>query len=241
MIVRSGVGAAWNYTMGPAYFYRGRRSIDEIYSLRMPAVVVAERIPLADLTRIELTRVCGFVLGSGTTAEPEFFFYMSKRRATVIAVPSIVEDVRADDPIIVDGVSGTVYIQPDEPTIERYREMRHQGPPPPPACKLADLALIAANAAAHPAPQPELLAQNIEAMAAQFYGRKLTDEDRDKIRESVAATGFGAGAAAAGAPHAHEPAPGPASVSGREPAEREPDPERERRIEEARRRRRDRV
>ncbi|GIW70922.1 MAG: hypothetical protein KatS3mg102_0464 [Planctomycetota bacterium] len=132
MIAIDGIGCAWNYTMGPAFIYDGPGAIDAINQSPMPVVVIAENIPVEELGRIDLTHVYGFVLEGSSRADPAVVFYSNQHRATVIQARGVLQAVSPGTTVVVDGVEGKVFIDPDEPTRQRYEELRRQGPPPEP-------------------------------------------------------------------------------------------------------------
>ncbi len=205
MIVRTGVGAAWNYTMGPALLYTGRRSIDEIYRQRMPVVVVAEFIPLADLEKIELTRVYGFVMARGSTTDPEYAFYMSRRKATVLGVATIIADVGAGTRVVVDGVNERVYVDPDDETVKLYEELRRRGPGPMSPEKVAEFTRATLHGAVRGHDFTDTMSSAVVAAASQSLGRELTEEEKTKVRQTVAVEGPAVVAGAgAGAGHDHD-------------------------------------
>jgi hypothetical protein len=130
VIFLAGEGAALNYTYGPVYRYRGPRSIDEIYRMGEPVVVVARAIPLHELRRIETTRVRGFVFAEGDlTDEPLVSFLMNERRAAVLGVRGILERAVEGTWVIVDGVNSVVVIDPTPEALLAFETERRSGPP----------------------------------------------------------------------------------------------------------------
>ncbi len=130
MILLRGYPAAWNYTYGPAYFYKGPRSLDEIYQMGEPVVVVADMIPMDELRKMELTRVRGFVLEEGSPADEDHYnFFMNEKRAAVMGVAGARRAIEPGEWIIVDGVEGVVCVRPDPDVLEKFNKVREQGPP----------------------------------------------------------------------------------------------------------------
>jgi phosphohistidine swiveling domain-containing protein len=132
MHVIEGKSGAWNYTIGPAYIWRGTESIDEVNALHMPVVVVAHYIPAQELARLELTRIYGFVIEHAALGDPTVVFYSHQHRATVIGASGALEHAVAGEPVVVDGVEGKVFFQPDEATLARYQDLRRKDLPPEP-------------------------------------------------------------------------------------------------------------
>ncbi|MFC1706205.1 hypothetical protein ACFL59_05180 [Planctomycetota bacterium] len=124
-----GIGAAWNFTLGPAYVYQGPSSIDEINFLPMPVVVIADYIPEEDLKKIEATRVYGFVFQRSSIVDPTFWWLQDENRAAVVSCPGVVDGIQHGEDVVVDGVRGCVYADPDLHTRENYERLRTLGPP----------------------------------------------------------------------------------------------------------------
>ncbi|GIW70871.1 MAG: hypothetical protein KatS3mg102_0413 [Planctomycetota bacterium] len=127
--VYRGVGAAWNFTIGPVLRWRGPSSIDAINRLAEPAVVVADYIDEQRLRRIHVTRVRGFVIGRGSIIDPTFWWYVQENRAAVVGCAEAVAAAREGELAIVDGVRGVVYLDPDPDTYAIYERLREIGPP----------------------------------------------------------------------------------------------------------------
>jgi hypothetical protein len=135
-VVIAGTGVAYNYTHGPIFIYRGPKSIDAIYHMREPVVVFAEMIPLDELQRLELTRIRGFVFEEGSPSDDEIYNFLNQeKRASVIGCTGAMffaeRSLRAAPGkwVIVDGVMGLVCFCPDEDTLEKFQEVRADGPP----------------------------------------------------------------------------------------------------------------
>ncbi len=129
MIALHGIPAACNYTVGPALIYTSTKSIDAIYHRKEPVVVIASYIPLPDLKKIDMKKVRGFVLEHGSPADPTYATYFLEKRATVMGVGEAVDKFRPEMPVYVDGVEGTVYLEPDEATVAQFDERRQAGSP----------------------------------------------------------------------------------------------------------------
>jgi hypothetical protein len=124
-----GIGAAWNFTAGPAYCYQGPSSIDEINYLPEPVVLFADYIPEDELKKIEVTRVRGIVIEAGSIIDPTFWWFVDQNRASMVACIGVLQDVRHGEYVIVDGVRGCVYLTPDAETHLNYERLRYFGPP----------------------------------------------------------------------------------------------------------------
>lgn len=123
---------AWNYTIGPAFLWEGTKSIDEIHRLHMPVVIVAESMAIEDLVRLEMTRILGFVVERKSLADPTNVFFSSQHRAAVLGAAGAVAQAKPGETVVVDGVLGKAFFDPDETTLAHYNELRKVGPPPQP-------------------------------------------------------------------------------------------------------------
>lgn len=124
-----GLGAAWNFTMGPALIYEGRRSLDAIAKARDPVVVIAEYIPDEELRKMDKFRVRGFVIEKGSIIDPTYWIYRDENRAAVVAAKDALLYAQNGEAVIVDGVRGVVYFGPSPDTVENYAALRKLGPP----------------------------------------------------------------------------------------------------------------
>ncbi len=129
MIVRRGLPGAFSYTLGPAYIYRGPKSLDEIYHSGDPLVVFAHEIPLPELRRMDKRRVRGFVFEKGELFDETHDILRKEKRAAVMKVSRVLEQVKGGETILLDGVRGIVYIDPDQAMLTRYDPLRKAGPP----------------------------------------------------------------------------------------------------------------
>jgi len=126
----TGKSGAWNYTIGPAYIWRGQPSIVETRALKLPVVIVAQYITAMELGILDLTRVLGLVIEEGKLGDPANVFYSSQHRACVIGCKGALGEIRGGQTIVVDGVNGKVFVDPDAETLAKYEELRKKGPPP---------------------------------------------------------------------------------------------------------------
>ncbi len=125
-----GRGAAWNFTIGPAFRWRGPASIPAIEAACDPVVLFADYIEQDLLRKIDATRVRGYVFAQGTIIDPAYWWLVEENRASVTCCPEALADVREGELVIVDGVRGIVYLDPDPQTRANYEQLRRLGPPP---------------------------------------------------------------------------------------------------------------
>ncbi|HVY62927.1 MAG TPA: hypothetical protein VHF22_14815, partial [Planctomycetota bacterium] len=145
MITIDGISGAWNYTIGPIVVWEGAKTLDVINFRAQPCVVVAKYIVLEHLGKVDFPHVLGFVLEEGGPGDPSLIIYSNQHRATVMRAAGAVAAARNGETVVVDGVNGKVFFEPDEATIEKYTELRKQGPPPEPPGMIDKLMKVATD------------------------------------------------------------------------------------------------
>ena len=90
------------------------------------AVLVAEDLSPADLAVVEGDRFQGIVLATGGVTSHASLLAKSFEIPTVVAAEGLLESVRKEDSLIVDGNSGVVFVNPNKEIIGEYDRMeRH--------------------------------------------------------------------------------------------------------------------
>ena len=90
------------------------------------AILVAEDLWPADLALIEGDRFQGIVLATGGVTSHASLLAKSFEIPTVVAAEGLLESVRKEDSLIVDGNSGVVFVNPNQDIIGEYDRMeRH--------------------------------------------------------------------------------------------------------------------
>ncbi len=90
------------------------------------AVLVAEDLSPADLAIVERDRFQGIVLATGGVTSHASLLAKSFEIPTVVAAEGLLENVRKEDSLIVDGNSGVVFVNPNKEIIGEYDRMeRH--------------------------------------------------------------------------------------------------------------------
>ncbi|HEU4342573.1 MAG TPA: phosphoenolpyruvate--protein phosphotransferase [Candidatus Binatia bacterium] len=84
------------------------------------AVLVAEDLSPADLSTLEGDHYKGIVLATGGVTSHASILAKSFEIPTVVGVDGLLESVHASDPMIVDGNSGVVYVNPSLEVIREY-------------------------------------------------------------------------------------------------------------------------
>ncbi len=90
------------------------------------AILVAEDLSPADLALVEGDRFQGIVLATGGVTSHASLLAKSFEIPTVVAAEGVLESVRKEDSLIVDGNSGVVFINPNNDIVGEYERLeRH--------------------------------------------------------------------------------------------------------------------
>ena len=90
------------------------------------AILVAEDLSPADLALIEGDRFQGIVLATGGVTSHASLLAKSFEIPTVVAAEGLLESIRKEDSLIVDGNSGVVFINPNKEIVGEYDRLeRH--------------------------------------------------------------------------------------------------------------------
>lgn len=90
------------------------------------AVLVAEDLSPADLALVEGHRFEGIVLATGGVTSHASLLAKSFEIPTVVAAEGLLESVRKEDSVIVDGNSGVVFVNPNQDIVDEYDRLeRH--------------------------------------------------------------------------------------------------------------------
>ncbi len=93
---------------------------DQPLHIPTDAVLVAEDLSAADLSVLEGDRFKGIVLATGGVTSHASILAKSFEIPTVVGVIGVRDAVHTDDPMIVDGNSGVVYVNPGQEIIREY-------------------------------------------------------------------------------------------------------------------------
>jgi len=91
-------------------------------SLPAESIVVAEEITPADTALMDPDRVAGFATVLGGAEGHTAIMARSLGIPAVLGVPHLVREVRHGDPIIVDGATGVVVVNPSADRLRHYRQ-----------------------------------------------------------------------------------------------------------------------
>jgi phosphotransferase system enzyme I (PtsP) len=95
-------------------------AVDQRLQIPEDAVLVAEDLSPADLSMLEGDRFRGIVLATGGVTTHASILAKSFEIPSVVAVEDLMESVHQGDPVIVDGNSGIVYVNPGPEITREY-------------------------------------------------------------------------------------------------------------------------
>jgi phosphotransferase system enzyme I (PtsI) len=96
---------------------------DDTPQLSTRAVIVAHDLSPSQTIKLDRTKVLGILTEVGGLTSHTAIVAKSLGIPAVVGVESIASDVTSGEPIILDGTTGTVIVNPDEGTIKRYQAM----------------------------------------------------------------------------------------------------------------------
>jgi phosphotransferase system enzyme I (PtsP) len=94
--------------------------------LRDGVIVVAGRIVPSELMLLETEKVAGLVTAHGGSAGHAAIFARSLEIPAVTGVPRLLERIRANDRVVIDGLEGHVIVNPGPALLRRYEERRRR-------------------------------------------------------------------------------------------------------------------
>lgn len=89
-------------------------------------IVVSDKIDINDVNIINLESVVGALTNTGGRASFSAIISRNNEKAAVVGLNNITDLVKNKDYIIVDGISGYVYINPDEEIKRKYTELKNK-------------------------------------------------------------------------------------------------------------------
>jgi len=96
---------------------------DDTPRLSGKAVIVAHDLSPSQTIKLDRTKVLGILTEVGGLTSHTAIVSKSLGIPAVVGVESVASDVTSGDPVILDGTTGTVIVNPDEGTIKRYQAM----------------------------------------------------------------------------------------------------------------------
>lgn len=90
------------------------------------AIVFAEEVTPGDTALMDPRRIGGFVTEFGGPDSHTAIMARALALPAVLGIPDLLERVRADAPVVVDGTTGTVIVDPSPETVRDYRERQQE-------------------------------------------------------------------------------------------------------------------
>jgi phosphotransferase system enzyme I (PtsI) len=100
------------------------RKEDAGVGLEESVILVAHNLTPSDTARIDRKKILGFATELGGETSHVSILARSMNLPAVIGVERLVQDVRNGDPIVVDGSSGIVYVNPPKRTVRGYLKLQ---------------------------------------------------------------------------------------------------------------------
>ncbi len=94
----------------------------DLSKINEPSIIVFRNLDVGDLARVDRDKVLGIVSQEGTRSSHGVIKARQWELPAVIGVSTILEMVETGELLVIDGSDGTVIRNPDEATLERYRE-----------------------------------------------------------------------------------------------------------------------
>jgi|LSQX01.1.fsa_nt_gb phosphotransferase system enzyme I (PtsI) len=94
----------------------------DLSNLREPSVVVARELTPSDISQMDRAMTLGMVSETGGNTSHTAILARTLEIPAVMGVKNILDEVENGDLMILDGEAGQVLVNPDDETVERYRE-----------------------------------------------------------------------------------------------------------------------
>ena len=99
---------------------------EELSSLQTEVILVAHDLKPSQIASVDTERVKAFATDAGGPTSHTAIIASALGLPAVVGLGSVTNEVSGGDIMIVDGSRGTVIIEPDEETLERYRRRRDE-------------------------------------------------------------------------------------------------------------------
>lgn len=96
---------------------------ESLRKIHHDSILVTEELTLSDLAVIEHERLRGIALATGGVTSHASILAKSFEIPTVVGVDHLLETVHEGDPVIVDGNSGIVYVNPSKDVLREYERL----------------------------------------------------------------------------------------------------------------------
>ena len=86
-----------------------------------PSILVAKELSLIDMIMMDRSKILGLVSETGGRTSHVAILARAMQIPAVVGIQEIVSQVDAEQDMVIDGMHGTVIVQPDEETLENFR------------------------------------------------------------------------------------------------------------------------
>ncbi len=102
------------------------RAREDIARLSEPVVIVAHDISPSQAIQLDRSHILGFALNVGGQTSHTAIIARMLGIPAVVALNDITSDIAGGETIVIDGTHGIVIADPDEQTVERYRQRQRE-------------------------------------------------------------------------------------------------------------------
>lgn len=104
----------------------GKCDDDGFAGLEAGSIIVAEELAPSDTTKMDFSRICGFITEKGSTTSHVCIIARSKGLQAMVGIAGCTSEIMTGDCLIMDGMNGIVIVNPDEDTLDRYRALAEE-------------------------------------------------------------------------------------------------------------------
>jgi len=91
-----------------------------------PVIIIANEISVNDIIGIKKEVVLGFVTVKGGVTDHTAILARTYGVPLITGIKNLLTEIKHDDPIIIDGQNGKVFVNPDTPSINKYSGIKAQ-------------------------------------------------------------------------------------------------------------------
>lgn len=85
------------------------------------SIIIAEELAPSDTTKMDFGRISGFITEKGSTTSHVSIIARSKGLQAMVGIAGCTSEIMTGDCLIMDGMNGSVIVNPDEDTLKRYK------------------------------------------------------------------------------------------------------------------------
>lgn len=104
----------------------GKCDADRFAGLEAGSIIVAEELAPSDTTKMDFSRICGFITEKGSSTSHVCIIARSKGLQAMVGIAGCTSEIMTGDCLIMDGMNGSVIVNPDKGTLDRYRALAEE-------------------------------------------------------------------------------------------------------------------